>query len=99
MHESRSELPAVLSADALAQYLDSTSSLMSRAAPTAYVAQRRASEFARLRIGDTDSARRVIQVRDSNEAASQREAVAPTSARYECLLEAKVSMSDVRIML
>jgi integrase len=56
-------LPVVLSADEVVQFLEAVSSLKSRAAlTTAYAAGLRASEVARMRIEDIDSARGVIQV-------------------------------------
>ena len=58
------KLPVVLSADEVVRFLESVSSLKSRAAlTTAYAAGLRASEVAGLRVGDIDSARGVIQVR------------------------------------
>ena len=58
------KLPVVLSADEVVQFLESVSSLKSRAAlTTAYAAGLRASEVAGLRVADIDSARGVILVR------------------------------------
>jgi integrase/recombinase XerD len=58
------KLPVVLSADEVVLFLESVSSLKSRAAlTTAYAAGLRASEVAGLRVADIDSARGVILVR------------------------------------
>ena len=58
------KLPVVLSADEVVRFLESVSSLKSRAAlTTAYAAGLRASEVAGLRVADIDSARGVILVR------------------------------------
>jgi integrase len=58
------KLPVVLSADDVVLFLESVSSLKSRAAlTTAYAAGLRASEVAGLRVADIDSARGVILVR------------------------------------
>ena len=58
------KLPVVLSADEVVRFLESVSSLKSRAAlTTAYAAGLRASEVAGLRVADIDSARGVIIVR------------------------------------
>jgi integrase/recombinase XerD len=58
------KLPLVLSADEVVRFLESVSSLKSRAAlTTAYAAGLRASEVAGLRVADIDSARGVILVR------------------------------------
>lgn len=58
------KLPVVLSADEVVRFLDAVSSLKSRVAlTTTYAAGLRASEVARLRIADIDSARGVIHVR------------------------------------
>jgi integrase/recombinase XerD len=58
------KLPVVLSADEGVRFLESVSSLRSRAALTAaYAAGLRASEVAGLRVADIDSTRGVILVR------------------------------------
>jgi integrase/recombinase XerD len=58
------KLPVVLSADEVVLFLESVSSLKSRAAlTTAYAAGLRASEVAGVRVADIDSARGVILVR------------------------------------
>ena len=58
------KLPVVLSADEVVLFLESVSSLKSRAAlTTAYAAGLRASEVAGLRVADIDSTRGVILVR------------------------------------
>jgi integrase/recombinase XerD len=58
------KLPVVLSADEIVLFLESVSSLKSRAAlTTAYAAGLRASEVSGLRVADIDSARGVILVR------------------------------------
>jgi integrase len=58
------KLPIVLSADEVVRFLESVSSLKSRAAlTTAYAAGLRASEVAGLRVVDIDSTRGVILVR------------------------------------
>ena len=58
------KLPVVLSADEVVRFLESVSSLKSRAAlTTAYAAGLRASEVASLRVADIDSTRGVILIR------------------------------------
>ncbi|HEY5205338.1 MAG TPA: tyrosine-type recombinase/integrase, partial [Roseiarcus sp.] len=58
------KLPVVLSADEVVRFLESVSSLKSRAAlTTAYAAGLRASEVAGLRVADIDSTRGVILIR------------------------------------
>src|SRR5271170_7732130 len=57
------KLPVVLGADEVVRFLESVSSLKSRAAlTTAYAAGLRASEAASLKVGDIDSRRMVIRV-------------------------------------
>lgn len=57
------KLPVVLSADEVVRFLEAVPSLKSRAAlTTAYAAGLRASEAARLKVGDIDSRRMVIRV-------------------------------------
>ncbi|MEX2430789.1 MAG: tyrosine-type recombinase/integrase, partial [Dehalococcoidia bacterium] len=57
------KLPVVLTADEVVRFLEAVPSLKSRAAlTTAYAAGLRASEAARLKVGDIDSKRMVIRV-------------------------------------
>jgi integrase/recombinase XerD len=72
------KLPVVLSADEVVRFLESVSSLKSRAAlTTAYAAGLRASEVASLRVGDIDSARGVIQVRHGKGAKDRNVMLSP----------------------
>jgi integrase/recombinase XerD len=72
------KLPVVLSADEVVQFLESVSSLKSRAAlTTAYAAGLRASEVAGLRVPDIDSARGVIMVRQGKGAKDRNVMLSP----------------------
>ena len=87
------KLPVVLSADEVVLFLESVSSLKSRAAlTTAYAAGLRASEVAGLRVADIDSARGVILVRHGKGAQRpQRDAVAAVARHPARLLEASAT--------
>ena len=84
------KLPVVLSADEVVLFLESVSSLKSRAAlTTAYAAGLRASEVAGLRVADIDSARGVILVRHGKGGEGpQCDAVAAIARHSTRLLEA-----------
>ncbi len=72
------KLPVVLSADEVVLFLESASSLKSRAAlTTAYAAGLRASEVAGLRVADIDSARGVILVRHGKGAKDRNVMLSP----------------------
>jgi integrase/recombinase XerD len=72
------KLPVVLSADEVVRFLESVSSLKSRAAlTTAYAAGLRASEVAGLRIADIDSPRGVIVVRHGKGAKDRNVMLSP----------------------
>jgi integrase len=72
------KLPIVLSADEVVRFLETVSSLRSRAAlTTAYAAGRRASEVAGLRVEDVDSDRGVILVRHDKGAKDRNVMLSP----------------------
>ena len=72
------KLPMVLSADEVVLFLESVSTLKSRAAlTTAYAAGLRASEVAGLRVADIDSARGVILVRNGKGAKDRNVMLSP----------------------
>ena len=76
------KLPVVLSADEVVQFLESVSSLKSRAAlTTAYAAGLRASEVAGLGVADIDSARGVILVRHGKGAKDRNVMLSPQLLR------------------
>jgi integrase/recombinase XerD len=72
------KLPVVLSADEVVLFLESVSTLKSRAAlTTAYAAGLRASEVAGLRVADIDSARGVMLVRNGKGAKDRNVMLSP----------------------
>jgi len=76
------KLPAILSADEVARFLEAVPSLKARAAlTTAYAAGLRVSEVVSLKVGDVDSDRLLIQVRHGKGAKDRTDVVGPT-ARY-----------------
>ena len=91
------KLPAVLSADEVVLFLESVSTLKSRAAlTTAYAAGLRASEVAGLRVADIDSARGVILVRNGKGAKDRNVMLSP---QLLAILRAHWKLARPRIYL